>query len=209
VRWWRPTTWRRRRLGRLARRRERRRGDGCRRQHGGRRLPPHEQHRGRQFWLIAEPGGDPVAIMACGRRSEGDGRVLSRHASIPPRGPLAANTVAGAVSVGARPWRSAADGWESAAAPDPGGRHRLRPDGTPVTVSQHTNTAAKLPDLKDVPGYATQFLVNGEPPAVGSLFRQPKLAATLERLAAAGLDDFYRGEIGAANAANCRGWEAR
>jgi len=36
---------------------------------------------------------------------------------------------------------------------------------------------------------------------VGSLFRQPKLASTLERLAAAGLDDFYRGEIGAANAA--------
>jgi len=36
---------------------------------------------------------------------------------------------------------------------------------------------------------------------VGSLFRQPKLAATLERLAAAGLDDFYRGEIGAATAA--------
>jgi gamma-glutamyltranspeptidase/glutathione hydrolase len=68
-------------------------------------------------------------------------------------------------------------------------------------VSQHKNTSAKLAELKDVPGYAAHFLTDGEPPPVGSLFRQPTLAATLERLAGAGLDDFYRGEIGAANAA--------
>jgi len=158
---------------------------------------------GDNFWLIAEPGRAPVAIMACGGAGEKATAEFYRgHASIPPRGPLAANTVAGALS-----------GWEAALAVSRrwGGRlplSRILADaiaygrnGVPVTVSQHKNTAAKLAELKDLPGYTAQFLVNGEPPAVGSLFRQPTLAATLERLGAVGLDDFYRGEIGASNAA--------
>ncbi len=158
---------------------------------------------GDNFWLIAEPGREPVAIMACGGAGAKATTALYRGlANIPPRGPLAANTVAGAIS-----------GWGAALEVSRrwGGKLPLRRiladaigygrDGAPVTMSQHQNTAAKLPDLKDVPGYAAQFLVDGHPPAVGSLFRQPTLAATLERLAAAGLDDFYRGEIGAANAA--------
>jgi gamma-glutamyltranspeptidase/glutathione hydrolase len=158
---------------------------------------------GDNFWLIAEPGREPVAIMACGGAGQKATAEFYRgHASIPPRGPLAANTVAGAIS-----------GWEAAlAVSSRWGGHlplsRILADaiaygrsGFPVTASQHTNTAAKLADLKDLPGYAAQFLANGEPPAVGSLFRQPTLAATLERLAAAGLADFYRGEIGDANAA--------
>ncbi len=159
---------------------------------------------GDNFWLIAEPTKAPVAIMACGGAGERATADFYRgHATIPPRGPLAANTVAGAIS-----------GWEAALAVSRrwGGRlplSRILADaisygrhGAPVTVSQHKNTTGKLAELKDVPGYATQFLVNGQPPAVASLFRQPRLAATLERLARAGLDDFYRGEIGAANAAD-------
>jgi gamma-glutamyltranspeptidase/glutathione hydrolase len=158
---------------------------------------------GDNFWLIAEPATAPVAIMACGGAGERATADFYRgHSSIPPRGPLAANTVAGAIS-----------GWDAALAVSKrwGGRlplSRMLADaisygrnGTPVTVSQHRNTTGKLTELKDVPGYATQFLVDGQPPAVASLFRQPRLAATLERLARAGLDDFYRGEIAAANAA--------
>jgi gamma-glutamyltranspeptidase/glutathione hydrolase len=159
---------------------------------------------GDNFWLIAEPAKPPVAIMACGGAGERATADFYRgHSSIPPRGPLAANTVAGAIS-----------GWDAALAVSKrwGGRlplSRILADavsygrnGAPVTVSQHKNTTAKLPELKDVPGYAGQFLVNGAPPAVASLFRQPRLAAALERLARAGLDDFYRGEIAAANAAD-------
>jgi gamma-glutamyltranspeptidase/glutathione hydrolase len=158
---------------------------------------------GDNFWLIGEPGRDPVAVMACGGAGEkATGEFYRGHTSIPPRGPLAANTVAGAIS-----------GWEAALGVSKrwGGRlplTRVLADaihygrtGAPVTVSQHKNTTAKLGELKDVPGYAGQFLTNGEPPPVGSRFQQPRLAATLERLAGAGLDDFYRGEIGAANAA--------
>jgi gamma-glutamyltranspeptidase / glutathione hydrolase len=38
------------------------------------------------------------------------------------------------------------------------------------------------------------FLPGGEPPEVGSTFRQPELAATLRRIQAQGPDGFYRGE---------------
>ena len=158
---------------------------------------------GDNFWLIAEPARAPVAIMACGGAgARATAEFYRGHASIPPRGPLAANTVAGVVS-----------GWEAALAVSRswGGRLPLTRiladaiaygrDGAPVTASQYKNTTAKLAELKDVPGFATQFLVQGQPPAIGALFRQPKLAATLERLATAGLEDFYRGEVGAANAA--------
>jgi gamma-glutamyltranspeptidase/glutathione hydrolase len=161
---------------------------------------------GDNFWLVAEPAGEPLAVMACGAAGAGATVEMYRsrgHGAIPPRGPLAANTVAGAVSGWdlalrvARRWggslpltRILADAVEYA-------RH-----GVPVTGSQHRHTAAKLPELKDVPGFAAHYLTgNGRPPAVGSLFRQARLAATLERLAQAGLDDFYRGEIAAANAA--------
>ena len=160
---------------------------------------------GDNFWLIAEPGREPVAIMACGGAGEKATVEMYRGRgceTIPPRGPLAANTVAGAVSG----WRAALDvslRW--------GGRLPLTRvladaiqyarDGFPVTDSQHRNTVAKLAELRGVPGYADQFLLKGEAPAAGSRFRVPRLADTLERLAHAGLADFYRGEIGAANAA--------
>ena len=44
-------------------------------------------------------------------------------------------------------------------------------------------------------GSATPFLVNGAPPAVGSIIRQPALAATLRAIAAKGRSAFYEGAI--------------
>ncbi len=46
-----------------------------------------------------------------------------------------------------------------------------------------------------MPGFASAFLVDGKPPAVGTMLKQEALAATLEHLAHAGLDDFYRGDV--------------
>lgn len=163
---------------------------------------------GDNFWLIAEPGREPVGILACGGAGEKATAEFYRASgcqSIPPRGPLAANTAAGAIS-----------GWEAALGLSArwGGRlplSRILADaihyaraGLPVTRSQHRTTTAKLAELKDVPGFAQQFLVGGAPPGAGSPFRQSKLADTLDRLARSGLDDFYRGEIGAAVAADLR-----
>ena len=157
---------------------------------------------GDNFWLLSESGREPLGILACGGAGQEASVEFYRHrgcASIPPRGPLAANTVAGVIS-----------GWRAALQVSARWNGRLpltriladaihsARTGVPVTGSQHRFTGAKLAELKDVPGFAEQFLVAGEPPAMGSLFRQPNLAGTLERLATSGLDDFYRGEVGSA-----------
>ena len=61
---------------------------------------PHMNHIGGDgFWLIREPNGRVRAIMAAGPRGRNaQARTLSRsNETIPPRGPLAALTVPGAV----------------------------------------------------------------------------------------------------------------
>src|SRR5258705_12010422 len=69
-------------------------------------------------------------------------------------------------------------------------------DGFAVTAGQARLTAEKLAELKDVPGFAATFLIDGKPPAAGAICRQQVLAATLDHLATAGLEDFYRGDVG-------------
>ena len=69
-------------------------------------------------------------------------------------------------------------------------------EGYVVTRSQARLTTEKLAELKDVPGFAPTFLIDGKPPDAGKVLKQAALAATLDQLAHAGLDDFYRGDVG-------------
>ncbi|HSW18597.1 MAG TPA: gamma-glutamyltransferase [Ramlibacter sp.] len=154
------------------------------------------------FWLISRPGQAPVGIEACGRAAglatPGWYRDAG-HGAIPSRGPLAANTVAGAVS-----------GWQ-AALEQAGGRlplGRLLRDaighaqgGTVVTQSQVDYTKKFLAELGTQPGFGDVFLRDGQLTIAHSLQRFAALAATLQRLARRGLDDFYRGETAQAMAA--------
>ena len=150
------------------------------------------------FWLIVPPSGEPVAIDASG--PAGSLATLEHYADqprIPARGPSAALTVAGTVG-----------GWQEAlsVSTEMGGKlpvSRLLADaihyacaGIPVTESQHSATRSKLAELQHIPGFADTFLQDGEVPAAGALFRQPRLAQTLTTLANAGLDSFYRGSLG-------------
>jgi gamma-glutamyltranspeptidase/glutathione hydrolase len=162
---------------------------------------------GDAFWLVHVPGRPVRAIDACGAAAMAATREWYAERgvtrAIPFRGGVAANTVAGTIS-----------GWALAFdyAGELGGRlplARLLGDaidyaerGIPVTRSQAINTAAKRSELESQPGFAETFLPGGEVPAAGALFRQPRLAATLRRLAASGLDDFYRGELARAIAAD-------
>lgn len=154
---------------------------------------------GDSFWLAYAPGQAPVAIDACGAAAGAASRSYYRELgcdSIPMRGPLAANTVAGTLS-----------GWEQASALSKrwGGclpLSRLLADAThyassgiPVTKSQHACSAAKLDELQAQPGFADTFLMSGKPPEEGAVFYQPRIAATLEQLGRAGLQDFYRGAL--------------
>lgn len=151
------------------------------------------------FWLVSKQGADPVAIDACGAAAgKADCALYKSHglAAIPWRGPLAANTMAGAVS-----------GWGEAfvLSQEMGGRlplSRLLEDafwsaenGFPVTQSQTELTAAKRDDLIGAPGFANTFLVEGQAPTEGALMKFPALARTLQRIGLEGTESFYRGPL--------------
>ncbi|SKC72036.1 gamma-glutamyltransferase 2. Threonine peptidase. MEROPS family T03 [Paraburkholderia hospita] len=161
------------------------------------------------FWLISMPGHTPVGIEACGAAAAAASIEAYRERgldAIPSRGALAANTVAGTVS-----------GWERAyqwSCEQSSGRlplARLFDDaihyarhGIPVTRSQSLCTSQKRGELEHVPGFAQTFLdvATHETPPTGTLFKQPRLAATFEQLARAGLRDFYEGDLAASIAAD-------
>jgi oxamate amidohydrolase len=161
---------------------------------------PHMNHLGGDaFWLCHEPSGRVRAIMGAGPAGARATRELYLeygYEEIPERGALAALTVPGAVAT----WMLALEAARAFGAHLP-----LQAVLAPaieqaksyvVTPSQARVTAEKLNDLKTVPGFAQTFLVDDKPPAAGSSLAQQALAATLEQLAHAGLDDFYRGDVG-------------
>lgn len=155
------------------------------------------------FWLIHEPGKTPLAIDACGSSAALASRAFyAGQEQIPSRGPEAALTVAGTVGGWAKALEVTA-GWGEQLAlgellADAIGHARK---GVVVSRSQAHLTRVKLAELQHVPGFADVYLNQGRVPAEGSLLRQPALANTLQRLADAGLDDFYRGELAASMAA--------
>jgi gamma-glutamyltranspeptidase/glutathione hydrolase len=152
------------------------------------------------FWLVSSHGADPVAIDACGAAGRNaDVALYQSHglSVVPWRGPLAANSVAGAVS-----------GWGEALAlsKELGGRLPLSrllenavwsaEKGFPVTQSQQDLTSSKRAELIAAPGFANTFLVDGEAPREGSLIRLPALARTLQRIGIYGAESFYSGALG-------------
>ncbi|QKJ85963.1 Putative gamma-glutamyltranspeptidase [Paramixta manurensis] len=150
------------------------------------------------FWLVMPPGGEPVAIDASGAAgSLAHFDFYHGEKKIPHRGPKAALTVAGTVSGWAEALRLAQE-LGGTALPLPRllrDAIRYAADGIPVTQSQANATAAKLDELRDLPGFAATFLPDGEIPRTGSRFTQPALADTLCLLADEGLDSFYRGTL--------------
>ena len=155
------------------------------------------------FWLIhdpAQPGQPPLAIDACGpAAAAADTGWYARQGhsqAIPSRGPLAALTVAGTVGGWAKALASTAH-WQ---APLPLARLladaiRHAEQGCTVSASQHALNHQKLAELQHQPGFADTYMPGGTVPAVGSLLRQPALAATLHTLAQDGLDSFYFGPL--------------
>jgi gamma-glutamyltranspeptidase len=152
------------------------------------------------FWLVRERSGKIRALMTAGAAGSLARPELYRnggHEMIPTRGPLAALTVPGAIG-----------GWMLALelAKAQGGKLPLgmlladsikhASEGFAMSRSQAAATAATAAELKNVPGFAETFLLEGKPPAQGAKFKQAALAAMLDQLAQAGLEDFYRGDVG-------------
>lgn len=147
------------------------------------------------FWLISEPDGHVRAVSACGAAARSaDLSLYHGLDTIPWRGPLAANTVAGTIS-----------GWQSAL--EISGQTlplaRLLRDaihhaeaGVAVTRGGAEIAESKGAELRNQPGsYASIFEPAGRPLAEGDVLCQPALAATLRILAENGLECFYNGPL--------------
>lgn len=156
------------------------------------------------FWLVKQKGRSPVSVFGGGPSANlatAEWFASRGHTQIiPPRGPLAALTVPGAV-----------DGWRKALElVDDRKRMPLKEllasaidlarNGTAITDSQHRYTCAKLAELENVPGFSNTFLHQGNPPAEGDRLYQRTLADTLQFIADQGLRAFYDGDIASENA---------
>ena len=152
------------------------------------------------FWLVRAQNGAMFAIEACG--PAGARATIKRYRdkgydALPPRGPDAALTVAGAIG-----------GWSEALAlsRDFGGRMPLKDllhnaiaharDGYPISQSEARYWPKDFDNLLLAPGFATTFRPSKDPLKAGDIRKPAKLGDTLAQLAKAGLDDFYRGDIG-------------
>jgi len=167
---------------------------------------PHMNHVGGDgFWLMREPSGRVRAFMGAGRAGAKATPRFYRdagHEEIPARGPLAALTVPGAVGA----WMLAADAARAQAGKGIGGKFPLdvllapaikhAREGYAVTRSQARLTAEKLPEMGQAAGFEKTFLIDNKVPDVGTVLKQTAFAGTLEHLTRAGLDDFYRGDVG-------------
>jgi gamma-glutamyltranspeptidase/glutathione hydrolase len=154
---------------------------------------------GDSFWLASAPGEEPVGIQACGPAAQlaTPGFYAEQgHSHIPGRGCLAALTVPGTVGGWQRAFELSRRWGGQMPLPEllAEAIHHSR-NGIAVSASQAHLTREKLPELKAGPGFAETYLDAGRIPPEGFRLRQPALAGTLEHLARAGLDDFYRGEV--------------
>ena len=157
---------------------------------------------GDNFWLLYAPGKPIAGIDACGAAASLASQSFYKdqgYSAIPDRGPLAALTMAGAVS-----------GWQ--AAHEYSQKHlagrlplsRLLEDaihyareGVAVTQTLANNIASKREQLEVQPGFADCYLPDGQALSENDRLRQTKVSDTLQLLVHAGLDEFYRGDLAA------------
>jgi len=148
---------------------------------------------GDSFFLVHEPDGRVHSVHGCGgAAARADLSLYAGHDAIPTRGPLAANTVAGALS-----------GWAAVLKGGSLPLSRLLRDaihhahyGVAVTRGGAGIAAAKGDELRGQPGaYAAMFEPGGRPLREGDLLRQPALATTLQMIAQDGVDGFYHGDL--------------
>jgi gamma-glutamyltranspeptidase/glutathione hydrolase len=162
---------------------------------------PHMNHLGGDgFWMMRERSGKVRYVEACGFAGSRATRALYKEHGferIPERGPLAALTVPGTIG-----------GWQLAldVAKANGSRLPLRRilepaielarAGYPVSKSLAWRFTTERGAAIVAPGFAETFLPGGKAPKFGERLPAGKLPETFEQLARAGLDDFYRGDVG-------------
>ena len=170
---------------------------------------------GDNFWLIYDARtGKMKGLNASGRAGEKASIDFYRSrglSKVPARGYLAANTVPGVVSGWDEAWKysRSALGSQLSFASLLDTARELAERGFPVSTSlaywsgvDTDPTDQEFRDLQRYPGFAATYLRDGKPYGLGEVMRLPELAATLALLADKGADEFYKGSIAAAIAAD-------
>ncbi|MFT9399484.1 gamma-glutamyltransferase family protein [Acetobacter sp.] len=161
---------------------------------------------GDAFWLIAYPDGRTCVIEACGAAAHNATLALYKdagHTSMPWRGGLAANSMAGTVSG----WQKALQ--QSAALKPNLPLQDLLQDaiyyathGYAVSDSEATLLREKQAELAQNPAFMASYAGKEALVAHGEIRRNPALGRTLQRLATDGLQSFYTGAVAQALAAD-------
>ncbi|HXE21466.1 MAG TPA: gamma-glutamyltransferase [Rhodoferax sp.] len=151
------------------------------------------------FMVVADARGKVSTISGIGQAP----RLLPAFGAsvnvIPHRGPVSMLTTAGNVDAMGKAFELSCremggrQSWASLLKP----AVTLARDGFPWTGSGHFWLGFRAEEMHKLPGVASEFLVDGKAPDVGEIFRQPRLARTLETLAERGHRDFYEGHLAA------------
>jgi gamma-glutamyltranspeptidase / glutathione hydrolase len=146
-------------------------------------------------------GGQATALL---RQADGTVRVVDGHSHAPRgaseesvseeqqrRGRRSSTVPSMPATLGHLHRRYGRLGWARVLAP----AVSLAERGYAITPLQQKQIGWVARWLREDPAAAAIFLRDGQPPPAGALLHQPRLAATLQRLAVAGADDFYRGAL--------------
>ncbi len=156
---------------------------------------------GDALWMVREPGPRGRVRVLDARGAVAGAARLSffrerDRDTVPLHGPeavlVAPGTVAGWIEVHAL---SAASGGRLPVARLLAPAIAAARGGWDLCASEAAALAGAAPALAAAPGFAAAFHHDGEPPKAGGRLRAPALAATLDHLAGAGLDDAYRGDV--------------
>ena len=154
---------------------------------------------GDAFWLISYPDGRTTVIDACGAAAENASLSLYKnagHTTIPWRGGLAANSMAGAVS-----------GWQEALRQSASLQPNLpvaellqdaiyyTHNGYAVSDSEAALLREKHAELAHNTAFLEAYAGSNALVDYGEIRKNPALALTLQRLAKDGLESFYTGHI--------------
>ena len=148
------------------------------------------------FWISRDAGGSVLAIDFRETAPGGARRELflaeaGRPAPSSTEGPLASGVPGSVAGLALAHRRAGRLPWKRVVEP----AIALARDGFVVSANVSESIASERARLAKDPRTARIFLPGGEPPAPGSLLRQPALAKTLEAIRDRGADGFYRGEV--------------
>ncbi len=155
-------------------------------------VKPPRSHLGGDAYILVYPKAEGRVTAICSGGKAPAAATLQHYAGVMPRHGGAAAAIPGLVDA----WQVFADRWCSMPL-----RDVLQPaigyarDGFPVSRELSVVLRGAEGLLRKYTGLADALYPDGNPPAFGSMLRQPKLAAALDAIAGGGRVAFYEGPI--------------